>query len=28
LSWRILDAIIGLTLWSIAFSLTRYAMTL
>jgi L-lysine exporter family protein LysE/ArgO len=28
LSWRILDALIGLTLWSIAFSLTRYAMTL
>jgi len=28
LSWRILDAVIGLTLWSIAFSLTRYAMTL
>ena len=28
LAWRILDAVIGLTLWSIALSLTRYAITL
>ncbi|WP_321415047.1 LysE family transporter [uncultured Desulfobacter sp.] len=28
ISWRILDAVIGLTLWTIAFSLTRYAMIL
>ena len=28
LSWRILDAVIGLTLWVIALSLTRYAMAL
>lgn len=28
LSWRILDTIIGITLWCIAVSLTRYAWTL